>query len=76
MDRTPLKKGKEKLIRVTAWVPQKKLKALMREKGTKYSQSEILRMLVDNELERIRSWNAMDGLYGIAKAEDFDDRLL
>lgn len=70
------KEEKEKLIRVTAWIPQKKLKALMKEEGEKYSQSEILRMLVDNELERIRSWKAMDELYGIAKAEDFDDRLL
>ncbi len=67
---------KEKLLRVTAWIPQKKLKALMKEKGKGYSQSEILRMLIDNELERIRSWEAMDKLYGIAKPEDFDDRLL
>lgn len=76
MERVLTDKGKEKLIRVTAWVPRRKLKALMKEKGAKYSQSQILRMLVDNELERIRSWNAMDELYGIAKAEDFDDRLL
>ncbi len=67
---------KEELLRVTAWIPKKKLKALMKEKGKKYSQSEILRMLIDNELERIRSWKAHDQLYGIAKPEDFDDRLL
>ena len=67
---------KEALVRVTAWIPKKKLKALMKEKGKQYSQSETLRMLIDNELERIRSWKAMDKLYGIAKAEDFDDRFL
>ena len=69
-------KPKEKLIRITAWVPQKTLKALMKEKGKKYSQSDILRMMMDNELERVRSWEAMDKLYGIAKDEDFDDRFL
>jgi len=67
---------KDKLVRVTAWVPRKKLKILMKEDGKKYSQSEVLRLLIDNELERIRSWKAFDELYGIAKAEDFDDRLL
>ena len=67
---------KEKLLRVTAWIPRKKLKTLMKEKGKGYTQSEILRMLIDNELERVRSWKAMDELYGIAKPESFDDRLL
>ena len=76
MIKSTAEKRKEKLIRVTAWIPSKKLKALMKEEGEKYSQSEILRMLVDNELERIRSWKTMDGLYGIAKEEDFNDRLL
>lgn len=76
MERPSTNKGKEKLIRVTAWVPRRKLKALMKEKGTKYSQSEMLRMLVDNELERTRSQKAHEGLYGVAKTEDLDDRLL
>ena len=67
---------KEKLIRVTAWIPRKKLKALMTEKGKKYSQSEVLRMLIDSELERTQSFKAHEDLYGIAGAEDFDDRLL
>lgn len=76
MEKSGAGKGKQKLIRVTAWVPQKKLKALMKESGARASQSEVLRMLVDNELERLRSWQAHEPLYGIAGARDFDDRLL
>ena len=68
--------AKDKLVRITAWIPKKKLGLLMKEKGKRYSQSDILRMLIDNELERVRSWQAMEALYGIAKPEDFDDRLL
>lgn len=68
--------AKEKLVRVTAWVPQKKLRTLMKEKGARYNQSEILRLLVDNELERIRSMKAHERVYGTAQAGDLDDRLL
>ena len=67
---------KGKMVRVTAWIPQKKLKALMGKSQGRLSQSEILRMLVDNELERIQSWKAHQDLYGIASPKDFDDRLL
>lgn len=67
---------KENLVRVTAWIPHKKLKALMKEMGRKYSQSQVLRMLVDNELERHCAWRAHEEIHGIARAKDFDDRLL
>ncbi|GEM_PF-2302288 len=69
-------KTKEKLVRVTAWIPQKKLRSLMALKKDKHSQSEILRFLIDEELERMRSWKAHKKLYGVASASDFNDRLL
>lgn len=74
--KTGTERHKEKLIRITAWVPQNKLKTLVKDQGGKYSQSEILRWLIDNELERIRSLKAHEELYGAAKPADFDDRLL
>lgn len=73
---TTLIKENGKLIRLTAWVPQKKLKTLLREKGKRYSQSALLRMLIDDELERVRSFKAHQEIYGIARTGDFDDRLL
>ena len=66
----------DKLIRVTAWIPQKSLKTLMKKKKSSVSQSELLRTLVDNEAERLRSREAHLALYGIAKPGDIDESLL
>jgi len=67
---------RQQLLRVTAWVPRKKLQTLMKEMGSRLTRSEVLRMLIDNELERVRSWKAHQPLYGIARSRDLDDRLL
>lgn len=66
----------EQLVRLTTWVSKKNLKFLMKKKGEKYTQSEILRRLLDDEAERIKSWEVHKKLYGILKPEDFDDRFL
>jgi len=65
------KKSNEKMIRITAWIPQKKLQSLVNEKGKSLSQSEILRSLVDEEIERVRSFKAHQKIYGIASSKDF-----
>lgn len=60
----------DKLIRITAWIPRRKLNRLMKEQRG-HNQSEVLRMLIDNELERLHSARAHEELYGIAMAGDF-----
>ena len=60
----------EKLIRITAWIPRRKLSRLMKEQEGN-NQSEALRMLIDNELERLQAARAHEELYGIAKTGDF-----
>lgn len=68
---------REDLVRVTAWVPRAKLKRLMKESGRKdLTQSETLRMLIENELERVQSLKAHDAMYGIANPGDFDESLI
>lgn len=64
------------LVRVTAWVDKNKIGRLIKKTGKKYSQSEILRVLVDQEIERIASQEAHERLYGVARERDFDDRFL
>lgn len=64
------------LVRVTAWIPQKSLKALMKKNKNSMSQSELLRNLVDDEAERLRSMEAHLSLYGMAKPGDIDESLL
>lgn len=65
------KKTTEKMVRITAWIPQRKLKSLASEHRKGLSQSEILRDLVDEEVERIQSFKAHQKLYGIASSKDF-----
>lgn len=66
----------EKLIRVTAWVPKKSLAVLLKKQKTKKNRSEFLRSLIEDEAERLRSWQAHDALYGIAGKRDIDESLL
>ncbi len=65
----------EHLTRVTAWIPKKKIKILIKKYGNKHSQSEILRSLIDRELERLSSLKAHQEIYGIASKDDFNARL-
>ncbi|QQR81928.1 MAG: hypothetical protein IPJ69_07550 [Deltaproteobacteria bacterium] len=65
------KPSKIPLVRMTAWIAPKKLKILIKEYGSRHSQSEILRALIDQELERITSFKAHQDMYGIASKDDF-----
>ncbi len=67
---------KDKLVKVTAWVPEKQLKHLMKASGSIKNQSGFMRLLIENELERIDALNAHKPLYAIASKGDFDDSLL
>jgi len=62
----------EKMIRITAWVPQKSLALLLRKQKSKKNQSEFLRSLIEDEAERLRSLEAHDVLYGVAGVKDID----
>ncbi|MBI2340170.1 MAG: hypothetical protein HYU99_07400 [Deltaproteobacteria bacterium] len=66
----------EKLIRVTAWVPRKNLALLLKKQKKKTNQSRVIRTLIDDEVERLRSWQAHAPLYGIAGEKDIDESLL
>lgn len=67
---------KRDLVRVTAWVPDEDLEFLTTCDGVKRSRSEVLRDLVDGEVERLRSAKAHRSLRAIAGKKDVDDRLL
>lgn len=62
----------EKLIRVTAWVPEKSLDLLLKKQKTKKNRSEFLRSLIEDEAERLLSLKAHDALYGIAGPKDIE----
>ena len=66
----------EKLVRVTAWVSQKNFGLLMKKRAKKGNQSSVLRSLIEDEVERMKSLKAHHALYGIASSRDLDDRLL
>lgn len=69
--------GHESLIRVTAWVSKKNLSLLLKKRGAKKTtQSEVLRTLIENEVERLRSRQAHSALYGIAGENDINESLL
>lgn len=66
--------SQQNLIRVTAWIPKDNLKYIMKKQGSKRSQSQVLRGLVDDEVERLQSQKAHLNILGIAKDGDFDGR--
>ncbi len=66
MSRASTKKPKEKMIKVTVRIPQKKLKILLKEHKEKHSPSEILRIMVDKELEKIRWIKEQKRKYGLS----------
>lgn len=70
------KKGAEQLVKVTAWVPERQMRRLMKTAGGIKNQSGLLRTLIENEVERIESQKAHASLYGIAAKGDFDDSVL
>lgn len=67
--------NREEMIKVSAWIPKNKL-ANLTQTMKNSSQSECLRLLIDQELERLESHKTHQKLYGIATDKDFDDRLL
>lgn len=74
--RTKSASKKRKLARITAWIPEDDLDFLVSASKKKRSRSEVLRDLVDGEVERQKSAKAHRSLYAIAGEKDFDVRLL
>ncbi len=62
-------------IAITVRVPKPRLRQLMRARRAK-SQSELINKLLEEEEERLRSYQALRETHGKLKRSVFDDRLL
>lgn len=60
---------------VSVRIPEAKLRRLMRKRRMK-SRSALIKALVDEENERIRSHEVHQRIFGSERRIEFDDRLL
>ncbi|MBI2964443.1 MAG: hypothetical protein HYY35_11870 [Deltaproteobacteria bacterium] len=60
---------------VSVRIPEAKLRRVMRQRRMK-SRSELIKTLIDEEDERIRSHQAHQRIFGSGRRVEFDDRLL
>ncbi len=62
---------KEKRVKITVSIPQRKLSLLIIERGNAESKGEELRNLIDEEIERMSSLKAHQKIYALASTKDF-----
>jgi hypothetical protein len=63
---------KVSLVPVTVRIPHRDLRSLLKAYPEIPTQSELIRRLLENELERIRSWEVHAGLEGTLTPEDIE----
>jgi hypothetical protein len=62
------------LKRMTFWVPLQQINDLLKQESKAKTPSELVRLLIDEELERKKSWEAHTRGAGKLSQKDFDDR--
>ena len=63
---------KENLVPITVRVPRKDIRHLLRAHPEASNQSELIRKLIEQELERIKSWEAHLKMIGTLTSEDIE----
>ncbi len=63
---------KENLIPITVRVPKRDIKNLLKAHPEILTQSELMRILLEQELERVKSWQAHHEISGTLGAHDIE----